>query len=104
MSRFEVLRASENARLPLLVHVPHSSTSVPAEYRADFVVSDAELESELLTMTDRYTDELAEAATDASLELVLRQSLVRGSGEPRAEQPPSRAQSLHRMATRRIAH
>lgn len=63
MSRFEVLRPSEHARLPLIVHVPHSSTSVPAEYRADFVVSDAELESELLTMTDRYTDELAEAAT-----------------------------------------
>ena len=63
MIPFEILRPSEQARLPFIVHVPHSSTNVPADYRADFVLSDPELAAELHTMTDRYTDELAEAAT-----------------------------------------
>jgi N-formylglutamate amidohydrolase len=63
MKPFQVLCPLDHARLPLLVHVPHSATHVPADYRADLVVSDAELASELLAMTDRHTDELAEAAT-----------------------------------------
>lgn len=63
MIPFEILRPSEHARVPFIVHVPHSSTNVPAVNRADFVVSDHQLDSELLTMTDRYTDELAESAT-----------------------------------------
>jgi N-formylglutamate deformylase len=64
MIRFEILSPSVHARLPFIVHVPHSSTNVPADYRADFVVSADELDAELLAMTDRYTDELAEAATE----------------------------------------
>jgi len=43
---------------PVVIHVPHASTVVPAEVRDQFVLSDAELERELLLMTDRYVDEL----------------------------------------------
>jgi len=63
MIPFEILHSFEHTRLPFVVHVPHSSTNVPSGYRADFVVSDHELESELLMMTDRFTDELAASAT-----------------------------------------
>lgn len=44
----------------MLIHNPHSSTSIPLVYRADFVLSDAALEAEMLRMTDRYIDELFE--------------------------------------------
>ena len=42
----------------LLLHIPHSSTVIPPGVRDQFVLSDAELERELLLMTDRYVDEL----------------------------------------------
>ena len=41
-----------------LLHIPHSSTYIPPDIRRTLAVSDAELEAELLRMTDRYTDEL----------------------------------------------
>src|SRR2546423_11698400 len=41
-----------------VVHVPHSSTVIPDDVRETLVLSDADLERELLRMTDRYTDEL----------------------------------------------
>ena len=52
----------------LILHSPHSSTVIPAGVRDQFVLGDAELEHELLLMTDRYVDELfalpaAEAVT-----------------------------------------
>ena len=42
----------------LVLHDPHSSTVVPEAVRGQFVLGDAELELELLLMTDRYVDEL----------------------------------------------
>ena len=43
---------------PIVLHIPHSSTVIPADLRASFLGSDEELSRELLAMTDRYTDEL----------------------------------------------
>jgi N-formylglutamate amidohydrolase len=43
---------------PLLVHIPHSATAVPARWRSQIVLDDAALARELLAMTDHYTDEL----------------------------------------------
>ncbi|MBR6209509.1 MAG: N-formylglutamate amidohydrolase [Oscillospiraceae bacterium] len=40
---------------PILLHIPHSSTIIPKEYKTDFIV---DLSNELRFMTDWYTDEL----------------------------------------------
>lgn len=44
--------------IPLLVHIPHSSTYIPPEMKVKFLLSDDDLQKELLRMTDRYTDEI----------------------------------------------
>jgi N-formylglutamate amidohydrolase len=41
-----------------VLHIPHSSGHVPAEERQFILLDDADLKSELLRMTDAYTDEL----------------------------------------------
>ena len=59
---FELLAPGGGVRVPLIVHVPHSSTRIPADLRASFALNDEALEAELLAMTDRYTDELFDSA------------------------------------------
>jgi N-formylglutamate deformylase len=51
----------------LVQHVPHASTAVPADVRGQFVLSDAELERELLLMTDRYVDRLFALPADEAV-------------------------------------
>ena len=41
-----------------VLHVPHSSRFIPAEIRPAILLSDEDLATELLRMTDAYTDEL----------------------------------------------
>ena len=41
-----------------MLHVPHASRHVPPEERQAIGLDDAELNNELLRMTDAYTDEL----------------------------------------------
>jgi N-formylglutamate amidohydrolase len=41
-----------------VLHIPHSSRSIPADERARLEISDTELEAELLRMTDAFTAEL----------------------------------------------
>eukprot|EP00300_Choanocystis_sp_HF-7_P040242 c6702_g1_i1.p1 GENE.c6702_g1_i1~~c6702_g1_i1.p1 ORF type:complete len:264 (+),score=24.51 c6702_g1_i1:70-861(+) len=42
----------------VILHIPHASVLVPADCRSEFSLSDDELASELLRLTDWYTDEL----------------------------------------------
>ncbi|MGO9832989.1 MAG: N-formylglutamate amidohydrolase, partial [Polyangiaceae bacterium] len=42
----------------LVVHIPHASLVVPSDVAAGLLLTPAELQHELLVMTDRYTDEL----------------------------------------------
>ena len=50
----------------VVVHIPHSSTFIPPEYRDQFVLSDEELAAELVRMTDAYTDELFALAPETA--------------------------------------
>eukprot|EP01051_Picozoa_sp_SAG22_P018737 SAG22_NODE_3245_length_1834_cov_1.074352_2_plen_470_part_00 len=43
---------------PLLLHVPHASTTIPESALPEFVVSAANLQTEQLRLVDWYTDEL----------------------------------------------
>lgn len=43
---------------PIILHIPHSSKVIPDSIREQFVLSDEELNNELLLMTDAYTEEL----------------------------------------------
>lgn len=42
----------------MILHIPHASPVVPSELRDQIILSDAELSSELILMTDAFTDEL----------------------------------------------
>ena len=42
----------------VVVHIPHPSLVVPSDVAASLLLTPAELQHELLVMTDRYTDEL----------------------------------------------
>ena len=53
---FRVLDAS--ATTPVILHAPHGSRAIPAEYLADFLVSSRQLEVEMDAMTDHFTDTL----------------------------------------------
>lgn len=51
---------------PVLLHVPHSSRTIPPEVRTDLLPDDAALARELDHITDAHTAEIAEAATGRS--------------------------------------
>ena len=42
----------------IIVHIPHSSTNIPKIFQQEFLPGKEKLHSELLCMTDWYTDEL----------------------------------------------
>ena len=61
---YEVIYPPDSvAAKPIVVHIPHSSTYIPARYRHEICLGDAELTAELLAMTDRFTDQLFGQAT-----------------------------------------
>ena len=55
-SQYEIKRSK--VIVPLLVHIPHSSTYIPPEIKNILLLKDNDLQEELLRMTDRYTDEI----------------------------------------------
>ncbi|OGI41179.1 MAG: hypothetical protein A2140_03605 [Candidatus Muproteobacteria bacterium RBG_16_62_13] len=42
----------------MILHIPHSSCTIPEEFRDQIVLSDEDLGAELRMMTDAFTDEL----------------------------------------------
>ncbi len=61
---FEVLAGHPSSRV--VIHVPHSSTCIPAWIRERIRLTVAELTDELAFMTDARTDEIADTAADMS--------------------------------------
>jgi N-formylglutamate deformylase len=53
-----------DATSSVVLHVPHSSTRIPADVRSAIVLDDDALTSELLRMTDAHTDRIALTAAD----------------------------------------
>lgn len=61
---FEMVTGQSPYALPLIVHIPHSAQTIPAEVRNTFCLDDHELVQELLCMTDWYTDRLFKGAVE----------------------------------------
>jgi len=59
---FEIAPGGESS--PYIVHVPHSSTRIPDDVRAQLLLDDDALAEELRLMTDARTDELAILAAE----------------------------------------
>jgi N-formylglutamate amidohydrolase len=59
----------------VVLHVPHDATFIPAEVRDQFVLSDEELRSEVIRMTDHLTESLF--AADAGEATVVRAPVSR---------------------------
>ena len=51
-------KSNQDVRQQVIVHIPHSSTFIPALFQKEFLIQGEELHRELLCMTDWYTDEL----------------------------------------------
>jgi N-formylglutamate amidohydrolase len=47
-----------NTLSPIVLHIPHSSTVIPDSVRPTLLLTEEEIQQELLCMTDAYTDEL----------------------------------------------
>ena len=63
MPPFEIVRPTV-AAIPVLAHVPHASTTIPAQERAAILLDDAALAREVVRMTDWHTDRLFGWAVD----------------------------------------
>lgn len=61
---FEIITRDSACPIPLVVHVPHSSTNIPPDIRQTLCLDDHELQRELLCMTDWYTDRLFDPVLD----------------------------------------
>ena len=61
---FEIVEGSPDS--PVILHVPHSATFIPPNVRADILLTDSQLKSELDSMTDTKTEEIARLAAAQS--------------------------------------
>ena len=60
-----IVRPAQRAA-PVIAHVPHASTAIPPEVRAEIVLTDEELADELLRLTDWSTSRSRSAVTVAT--------------------------------------
>ena len=53
-----------------IIHIPHSSTKIPAVERESIILNDDQLHLELVTMTDMFTDELFASGNEYTREII----------------------------------
>ena len=62
---------TQDHRPPAIVlHIPHASMEIPGDIRKSFVIDGAQLELELLRMTDHFTDDLFALPADSATSVV----------------------------------
>lgn len=54
----------------IIFHIPHSSNTIPEDIRRQFNLSDQELDRELLSMTDLYTDDLFSPVNENDIAII----------------------------------
>lgn len=86
----------------IILHIPHSSTTIPPELREDLQLSNDELHDELLRMTDAYTDELFSPPDDRILAVTYGVSRLVVDPErfPDDEQEPMAQKGMGAVYTR----
>jgi N-formylglutamate amidohydrolase len=72
----EGFRAMSNTNSPLVLHIPHSSTVIPDAVRPTLLLTEAEIQQELLRMTDAHTEELFRCVGVASVRFPVSRIVV----------------------------
>jgi N-formylglutamate deformylase len=60
----------------MILHIPHASSTIPDQYRDQFILSDEELAKEHLGLTDAFTDELFQNQAEQAVHFPYSRLLV----------------------------
>lgn len=60
----------------MILHIPHSKKFIPNDFLKYFLISENQIELELLKMTDHYTEELFQTSLDNSTKLIFPVSRI----------------------------
>ena len=60
----------------MILHIPHSKKIIPKEFLNYFLISEDQIEIELLKMTDHFTDELFDASEENCSKLIFPVSRI----------------------------
>ena len=60
----------------MILHIPHSKKLIPKEFLKYFLISEDQIEIELLKMTDHFTDELFDASVENCSKLIFPVSRI----------------------------
>lgn len=78
----------------MIRHIPHDSTTIPTEYRDTFLLNDAELQTELVRMTDSHTAALFGGDPETDLIFPVSRLLVDVERFENDEQEPMAARGM----------
>jgi len=85
----------------VLFHIPHASRWIPDAWRSEFLLDDAELARELITMTDSFTDELFDIGNSVDyLRFPVSRLVVDPERFPRDEDEPMASRGMGAIYTR----
>ena len=82
-----------------ILHIPHNSTDIPNEYRDNFVLSDDELEQEIIAMVDMHTADLYDMPQSKKIIFPVCRLLVDAERFPDDAQEPMAARGMGMLYT-----